>query len=69
VNIIHQYFGNVNSVSQKAPVYWADDFHSIASRRRIFIYVITGSRTGYFTSRKVKEMMYRPEQALRFSGS
>ena len=67
--IIHQYFGNVNSVSQNVPAYWTDNYYSIASRRRIFIYVITGSITGNFASGKVKEIMYRPGQAMRFSGS
>jgi len=69
VSVIYQYFGNVTSVSQKVPVYWAVDYYSIASRRSFFIYVITGSRTGYFTPGKVRETMYRPGEALRFSGS
>jgi len=67
VNIMHQYFGNVDSVSQKVPLYWTDDYYSIASRRRIFMYVITGSRTDYFTPGKVRETMYRPGRALKFS--
>ena len=58
----------MNSVSQKVPLCWADDYFPIASRWRIFIYVITGSRMGYFAPSKVKETMYRPEEGLRFSG-
>jgi hypothetical protein len=69
MNITHHYFGNLNSVSLKVPGYWKDDYFPIASRWRIFIYVITGSRMGYFAPSKVKETMYRPGEALRFSGS
>jgi len=66
---VHQPFGDGKSVRQKVLDYWPDDYYSIASRRRIFIYVITVSRTGYFSPSKVKKTMYRPGEALRFSRS
>jgi hypothetical protein len=58
----------VKSVKEKVPGYWTDDYCPIASRWRNFTYVITVSRTGYFAPSKVKETMYRPGEALRFSG-